>query len=47
MFANLLIKLLTQKFVINTSVHILEWAATKTDNKLDDKIVNEVKGALK
>lgn len=42
----LLTKLLTQKFLTATFLHIAEYLASKTDNKLDDKLIIELKKAL-
>lgn len=46
MIGTLLVKFGTYKFVKNVSVILLEYLASKTENKLDDKIVAEVKKAL-
>lgn len=45
-FKFLLVKLITQKFISNVFIHIAEHLATKSDNKIDDKIVKEIKDAL-
>lgn len=42
----LLTKLLTQKFLTAVFLHIAEYLASKTDNKLDDKLVAEIKKSL-
>lgn len=38
--------LLTERVVIEVGLHILTWLFERTSNKLDDKILNEVKKAL-
>ena len=51
MFAKILstiaIKLLTERVIINVTVYVAEYLAQKSTNKLDDKIVAEIKEALK
>ena len=46
MLGTLLVKLGTYTFVKNTSLMLLAFLAEKTENKLDDKIIAEVKEAL-
>jgi hypothetical protein len=45
-FKSLLLSLATERFVKSVTVHLLEALAKKTDNSLDDKIVDSVKVAL-
>jgi len=38
--------LLTEKFIKEMVIYLLEWLAKKTDNSIDDEIVAKVKEAL-
>ena len=40
-------KLLTEKFIIKTALVFADFLAGKTDNKLDDKLVDALREALK
>ena len=39
-------KLLTEKFLVKFLLHIAEHFAKKSDNKLDDKLIADIKEAL-
>ena len=39
--------LLTEAFIKKVTIKVLKWLVTKTDNKLDDEIVDAVATALK
>lgn len=41
------VKLLTDKFLISVVLHVAEYLSKKTTNDLDDKIVAEIREALK
>lgn len=43
----LLTKLITEKVLVAVTLHIVEFLAKKSTNTLDDKLVAEVKEALK
>ena len=43
----LITKLVTEKVMIAVTLHVLEYLAAKSSNKLDDKLVAELKDALK
>ena len=43
---SLLISLLTETFIKELLVDILEWLAKKTDNEVDDNMVASVKRAI-
>lgn len=43
---NLLVKLLTEKFVGALIVALLEYASKQTTNTVDDELVAKVKGSL-
>jgi hypothetical protein len=47
LLSTLALKLLTERVIINVSLACLDYLAVKTTNQLDDKIVAEVKKALK
>ena len=40
------VKLLTEKFLVAMTIHVAEFLATKSTNKLDDQLVAEIKKAL-
>ncbi len=40
------LKLLTQKFIVKTTLIFVDYLAEKTENKLDDEIVGALKEAL-
>jgi hypothetical protein len=42
----LMTKLVTETVMINVFVHVADFLAQKTENTLDDKLVNEIKKAL-
>lgn len=42
---SLLFQLVTESFVKRFVVHSLQWAAKRTDNEVDDKLVQDVKQA--
>ena len=41
-----LTKLVTEKVMIGVFLHVADYLVQKTENTLDDKLVNEVKTAL-
>jgi len=43
----ILTKLGTYKFIVRVFLHVAEYLAKRTENKLDDKIIEELKEALK
>ena len=43
---SVVVKLLTEKFLVAALLHVAEHLASKTTNKLDDKLVGEVRKAL-
>lgn len=43
---NVLMRLLTEKFLIAMTIHIAAYLASKSTNKLDDQLVAEIKKAL-
>jgi uncharacterized protein YbgA (DUF1722 family) len=42
----LMTKLVTETVMINVFLHVAEYLSKKTENTLDDKLVNEIKKAL-
>jgi uncharacterized protein YbgA (DUF1722 family) len=42
----LMTKLVTETVMINVFLHVAEYLSQKTENTLDDKLVNEIKKAL-
>ena len=45
-FLGVAVRLLTEKFLVAVLLHIAEHLALKSSNKLDDKLVAELKKAL-